>query len=79
MAPNETSYMTFLSITNSNSVVILNRFGDIGQSKPVGPGLTFQGHSRWRPTTRPAITGSSDVRVYRLNGMERTLKDRMIY
>ena len=36
----------FLSITNSNSVVILNKFGDIGHWKPVWPGLTFQGHSR---------------------------------
>ena len=29
MAPNKTSY-DFLSISNSNSVVILNRFGDTG-------------------------------------------------
>ena len=36
----------FLSIINSNSVVILNRFGDIGHWKPVWPGLTFQGPSR---------------------------------
>ena len=36
----------FLSIIKSNSVVILNRFGDIGHWKPVWPGSTFQGHSR---------------------------------
>ena len=36
----------FLSIINSNSVVILKGFGDIDRWKPVWPGLTFQGHSR---------------------------------
>ena len=36
----------FLSIINSNSVVILNRFVAIGHWKPVWPGLIFQGHSR---------------------------------
>ena len=40
----------FLSIFNSNSVVILNRYGDIGHWKPVLPGLIFQGHS-WSKKT----------------------------
>ena len=41
----------WLPTHHSNSVVILNRFGDIGHWKPVWPGLTFQGHSTWRSKT----------------------------
>ena len=43
----ETSYKyDFLSIINSNYVVILNRYGDIGHWESVWPWLTIQGHSR---------------------------------
>ena len=44
MPPNERPY-DFISIINSNSAVILNRFGDSAIEK-LCPGLTFQGHSK---------------------------------